>query len=243
MRSLIAVAALALLGCPREPLLDGVPPFAGELVLLKDRPVSGGAMLATVALSPPDVRTDFPGADTPLPGGNENPGRDADLHLELEIRYASEGVQGGNKAGDFVPYLIVEAEVENLDTSQVFQTVLVPHVSLVEGLHYGRNLALIESLGLSEAGYRVRVSIVPPALVTDVDFTEDPRGRSALSPGISIGPDLSPFLAGSVFSLRPLSARALDVIELNGAFTLTDFLSEEDGGGTGGSGGAPGYSY
>jgi hypothetical protein len=245
------VSALWLLGCTIEPLTpQAVPAFTGKVVLLKDRPVASGGVSLTLELTPPDGLTSFPSAEeAPLPGGNEDTSFSSDLRIELEARYAADKVQGGNKAGDFVPYLIAIASIENLDTGARLAVFLPPEVSLERGLHYGRNVALVEAVGVSEAGYKLTLQITPPALVSDDDALDKSaplstqlRGRSPLSPGISLAPDLAPFAQGTLFSVAPILARGADVTTLAAAFTLADFVEAADGGAADGAE-VPTYSY
>jgi hypothetical protein len=244
----LGVLGLCLLGCQLEPRFTGLPPFEGTLVLFQDRLIAGGAVSVGLLLTPPDT-LDFP--TVALPGGNEEPGPRADLHLALDTRYTAAGVLGSALAGDFVPFLIVQARLENLDTGDRITTFLIPEASLSQGYHYGRNLRLIESLGLSEAGYLVNVQIIPPALAGDPDavapdasLVEQQRGRSPLSPGIVIGPDLAPFTGGTVFSVEPIPDRQFSITALAGAFTLEDFLPLGAEGSEGaGSGEVPTYTY
>lgn len=218
---LLSLLALSLLACNVEPLFTAVPPFT-QLVLVKEAPVSAGGALATVSIEPPDAIS-FPSAeDAPLPGGNELlQVTQVDIYLQLDLRYAA-AVQGGQKKGDFVPYAIVEASIQNLDTDETFETFLTPHVSMKTGYHYGKNISLLNTVGLSETGYSVQVTINPPAMFGDPDFSQEALGASLLSPGLALASDFAPFSQGTLFSLRPVSERAQDAIVLASSFTLLD---------------------
>lgn len=247
--SLLSLPGLS--GCLVDSRLRELPPFEGTLVLLEDQRIAGGAISLGLTLTPPEP-LDFPSAErTPLPGGNEEPGALADLHLALDVRYTADNILGSARAGDFVPFLIVQARLENLDDGARFTTFLVPEVSLSSGYHYGRNLRLIDSLGPSEAGYLINLSIIPPSLAGDpsavspgASLLEQQRGSSALSPGITVGPDLAPFTAGTVLTVVPMAERQFSITTAAAAFTLQDFLPLEEEGSAGqGSGDVPTYSY
>jgi uncharacterized protein involved in high-affinity Fe2+ transport len=214
----------ALGACKVEPLFSAVPTFT-QLVLVQDKPVSGGAMLATLSLETVDV-VDFPSAEeAPLPGGNENiKAEESDLYLQLDLRYAA-ALQGGQKINDFVPYMIVEASIENLDTKQSASFFLIPHASIKDGYHYGRNVRLAQDLGLSEVGYAVSVKVNPPALLNDIDLNQNELGRSPLSPGVIAAPDFSPFTNGTLFSLKPLTTRSQDAVIVQDTFTLFELIA------------------
>jgi hypothetical protein len=128
---------------------------------------------------------------------------------------------------------------------------LIPEVSFAGSYGYGRNVALLETLGLSELGYLVTVRIDPPALAGDPSATAEgagalaqAKGTSVLSPGVSVGLDLSPFLQGTVFTVHAIGDRQGDTTTIVGAFTLADFqAAEEEGSETGGTGSIPTYTY
>jgi uncharacterized protein involved in high-affinity Fe2+ transport len=248
---LCAFLSLLFLGaCQVDTSLTEVPPFEGTIFLQKDLPISGGAVSLSLALTSPEFGLLFP-SET-LPGGNEEPGELSDLHVSVTPLYTANGILGAKKKNDFVPYLIVLASIENLDSGARVNVVMPPEVSLLEGYHYGRNLRLIDSLGTSEAGYKITIRIVPPALIGDASaidpeasLSEQQQGVSPLSPGVMLDPELKDFLKGSVFTLEPLgSPRQAAITTITGAFTLNDFLAVEEEGSEGqGSGDLPVYSY
>ena len=236
-------------GCLESTALTEVPPFEGTIFLQKDLPISGGAIAVSLTLTSPELGVSFP--TEALPGGNEEPGALADLHLSMTPLYTAAGVMGGNQEGDFVPYLIVSAAIENLDDGARADVILIPEVSSLEGYHYGRNLRLIDSVGVSEAGYKITLRIIPPALIGDASAVapgaslgEQQQGTSPLSPGVMLEPALEPFLQGSVFTLQPIGGRQAAITTIASAFTLNDFVAAEEEGSEGlGSGDLPVYSY
>lgn len=248
--TLLGAVALLGAGCEVEPLSEftAVPAFEGSIALVKDKPISGEAVLVSLLVNPPDPALNV--TEVAIPGGNEEP-RFPDIHISLKANYSAAGVLGSHAAGDFVPYLIVNARITNLDTSEILRVRLLPEVSFVDGYSYGHNIALVEALGISELGYAVAVSISPPALVGDPDGTAEganglaiSNGASPLSPGISVGPDLAPFLQGTVLTIHDIGNRQGDTTSISGAFTLSDFVAaEEEGTETGGTGTVPTYTY
>jgi uncharacterized protein involved in high-affinity Fe2+ transport len=244
-----ALLSLSVSGCQVSTALTEVPAFEGTIFLQKELPISGGAIEVSLALTSPEFGLSFPSVT--LPGGNEEPGELADLHLSMVPLYTADGVLGANKKNDFVPYLIVSAAIENLDDGARLDVILSPEVSLLEGYHYGRNLRLLDSVGVSEAGYKITLRIIPPALIGDASaispeasLSEQQQGASPLSPGIMLEPTLEPFLQGTVFTNAPIGGRQAAITTIAGAFTLNDFLAAKEEGSEGqGSGDLPVYSY
>ena len=196
--------------------VEEVPEFEGELILADEQPASGGAMTVTLEIAPPDA-IDHPANPSGVPVSEE----EADIHFEAQIRYTS-AILGGRNAGDFVPYLHVVLNLTNRDSGETMRTPLVPHVGIAEGYHYAKNLALVDTLGASEAGYDAEVTITAPD-----DYGMG--GMSAVSPGLIRHSDISPTdLSGTVLGPTP--------VVVSGSFLLGDFktiVSEDVGGGYG----------
>ncbi|MBI2896871.1 MAG: iron transporter [Deltaproteobacteria bacterium] len=69
----------------------------------------------------------------------------ADVHFEVQLRYAATRVLGGRNAGEFVPYQKVHVRIENTTTASeenVLEMDLAPHVGHGEGWHYASNVLL-----------------------------------------------------------------------------------------------------
>ena len=216
---LLSGALLMVAGCDSgaDPAVEQVqfPEAGGELILEKNKPVSGGAMKVTLEIAPPD---DIISPDNPV-GGPLTSKAEADIHFEAQIRYTG-AVLGGRNKGDFVPYLNVELVLTNRDSGKKSKTwALVPHVGIAEGFHYARNIALVETLGASEAGYDADVTITAPAPFGD-------PGASSISPGIVMHSDISDNqnIAGTLLGPDP--------VVISAGFILGDFktiMSEEAG--------------
>lgn len=80
---------------------------------------------------------------------------EADVHLEADIT-ADANNPVGFGVGEFVPYLQVKYEIENVSTGEVQKGSFMP-MNASDGPHYGANIKL------GPAGtYRIRVSIKAP---------------------------------------------------------------------------------
>ena len=215
---LIGILSL-LIGCDSNvpPAVETVPNFTGELVLVEDAPASSGNMTITLEVAPPDMILE---PAEPV-GGPLTPKTAADIHFEAQIRYSG-AVLGGKAEGEFVPYLNVNLKLTNRDTGKSLDTTLVPHVGIAEGFHYARNIALVDTLKASEAGYDAKVTITAPAQAGS-------SNQSAISPGIAMRSDISPTheRSGAVFGTDP--------VVVTGGFLLGDFKTiGSSQGGTGG---------
>ena len=203
---LVGVIGMAV-GCEggARPAVESVPEFEGEILLAEEQPASGGAMQVTVEIAPPD--------DILAPEGQTGeasiPKEAADIHFEVQVRYTGV-VLGGRNEGDFVPFLNVRLILTNRDTGETINTMLVPHVGIAEGYHYARNLALVETIGASEAGYDAEVTIRRPS-------EYGAAGMSPISPGLIKHSDIS--------SPSDLTGTLLgpDPVVVSGGFILGDF--------------------
>ena len=158
------------------PAEEVVGEFRGDLLLESESPVSGGTMSVTIEIAPPD---DIQVAATST-GEHHVSKEDADIFFETQIRYTG-ALLGGHNAGDFVPYLDVSVELTNRDTGESMKSPLVPHVSIAEGYHYGMNLALVDTLGASEAGYDATVTVNPATVTSGIIKHSDISSQSDTS--------------------------------------------------------------
>ncbi|MBI5498586.1 MAG: hypothetical protein HY904_26530 [Deltaproteobacteria bacterium] len=186
---------------------------AAPLVLV-ERPIAGGSVTARLVLEPAH------GVDAPatLPGGFFLPPA-ADLFLALDLRSTS-AVVGARVPGEFAAWLRVDAVVTGLDQHGALRVPLSPVVGIADGMRYARNLRIREDLGLSGAGYDVRVAIRRPAWAGDPD-------TEASSPGLVREADI---LGGETGTLLGEVATTLTT-----HFTLEDLATPPSAGG-----GAPG---
>ncbi|MHB1126709.1 MAG: iron transporter [Bacillota bacterium] len=79
----------------------------------------------------------------------------ADIHLEADIK-AIEGNQTGFGIGEFVPYLTVNYEIKNLDTSEKQTGSMMP-MNASDGPHYGVNVKM-----MGAGKYQLAYSIESP---------------------------------------------------------------------------------
>lgn len=219
---LLSGTLLMAVGCDGDarPAVEQVqfPEFGGELILAEDEPTSGGAMKVTLEIAPPDD-IDVPDSviEKYLNSPNNPVGSKAllqskaesDIHFEAQIRYTG-AVLGGRNEGEFVPYLGVALTLTNRDSGKSLNTTLIPHVGIAEGYHYARNIALVGTLGASEAGYDAEVTINNPVTFGDPD-------TSSISPGIVMHSDIagSQNIAGTLLGPDPVVVSA--------GFILGDF--------------------
>lgn len=195
---------------------DGGTPPSGFTVaaplLLDERPISNGLVHARVELRSPFT------ADAPenLDRGAYLQPPQADLHVNVDMRYTA-ALLGARAAQEMVPYLRLDLQVLNNDTNRQWTTNLVPLLNLADGLRYGRNISLRETVGLASAGYTLRVTVRRPTWAGDADVEQ-------LSPGVIREPDLQDGLAGTLLGEQ--------ATEIRTHFSLDDL---ENAGGTGGT--------
>ena len=83
---------------------------------------------------------------------------ETDIHIEMLITWADESPTG-SPVGGFIPYLNVEAIIENENGNS--KTVkLTPHLNITDNFHYAQNLKLPGDI---DDSYNVSISISPPS--------------------------------------------------------------------------------
>lgn len=122
------------------------------------------------------------------PHGIDLPASKADIHLEADI-HATEGNPNGFGAGEWVPYLGVSYQLENVDTGKVLKGVLMPMVA-VDGPHYGANIKMPGT-----GNYKLMFHIEPP--------TKHGFGRHTDSAS-GVGKWFQPFDVDYTFAYVPL---------------------------------------
>lgn len=108
-----------------------------------------------------------------------------DIHIEARVNWHADDTMtpDGTPGGGFVAYLNLTAEVTHEVTGAKQFVSLLPHVNLIDSLHYARNMALP-----GEAGdlYTVRIYVYPPdpfALSLHRDWRNN-YGRLLMAPRI-----------------------------------------------------------
>ena len=93
------------------------------------------------------------------------------VHIEARVNWAADedSIPEGTPAGGFVGYLVITAEVINPKTGAIANVDLVPHINLVDNLHYARNMALP---GEITDKYDVIFNVMPPPEYT-LSFHKD----------------------------------------------------------------------
>ena len=85
------------------------------------------------------------------------------VHIEARVNWAEDDIPEGTPPGGFVGYLIITAQVINPKTGAIANVDLLPHINLVDNLHYARNMALP---GEITDKYDVVFNVMPPAEYT-----------------------------------------------------------------------------
>jgi len=80
-------------------------------------------------------------ADTISPAFMHLPESETEVHFEVRANFEAAN-DYASAAGGFVPYLNVNVLVENRVTGDALQITLTPHMNLVDGFHYARNVDL-----------------------------------------------------------------------------------------------------
>ncbi|CAB3875949.1 iron transporter [Achromobacter mucicolens] len=89
------------------------------------------------------------------PPGMMRPAKDSDVHLEADI-HATAGNKTGFPEGEWVPYLVVNYEIQKVGSQNVQKGTFMPMVAN-DGPHYGENVKL-EGPGK----YKLKYTILPP---------------------------------------------------------------------------------
>ncbi len=80
-------------------------------------------------------------SDTIIPAVQNMPVSNADIHLEVRANLEASNIFGAANGG-FLPYLNVNVLIVNKRTGDSVQTILLPHINLIDGFHYARNVDL-----------------------------------------------------------------------------------------------------
>tara|TARA_Y100001970_G_C14224503_1_gene854737 strand:+ start:321 stop:857 length:537 start_codon:yes stop_codon:yes gene_type:complete len=103
----------------------------------------------------------FEGAvkDHVMPMGIHLPEDQTHVHIEARVNWDVNDIPAGTPEGGFVPYLYINAIVENQRTGVMTFVDLVPHINLIDNFHYARNITLP---GEDSDFYTVTFNIIPP---------------------------------------------------------------------------------
>ncbi len=66
----------------------------------------------------------------------------ANVHIEARANWAEENIPDGTPPAGFVAYLEMTAEITNQNTGDKSFVDLLPHINLIDNLHYARNIVL-----------------------------------------------------------------------------------------------------
>jgi len=138
----------------------------GFLFCILFKPVQAQAQELIIGeeLIEPGIRVIFEGAVkddvTPRPQNLEE--SRTDVHIEARVNWASNTsieAPEGTPRGGFVAYMNLSAEVINERTGESLQVDLIPHINLVDNLHYARNIPLP---GEIDDPFTVVFHVLPP---------------------------------------------------------------------------------
>ncbi len=172
--SLSTLMALALLVVPDEAHAVDPPRHPRARALGAEQEIAGVTLLGG-AIEAEVEAAEVAFTSTTFLNGAPQDGL-ADLHFEVQLRYAASRVLGGRNVGEFVPYQKVHVRIENTTTAseeRLLEMDLAPHVGHGEGWHYASNVLLPpgdDDVDPFNDIYRVTVSIetgVPVMLHAD----------------------------------------------------------------------------
>ncbi|MEM7401341.1 MAG: iron transporter [Pseudomonadota bacterium] len=103
--------------------------------------------------------------------------RKTDVHIEARANWDTENIPDGTPPEGFVAYMNISAEIINQHSGETIFVTLLPHVNLIDNLHYARNIALP---GHPDDLYIVKFSVNPPdkfSLATHADWRKEVGNR------------------------------------------------------------------
>ena len=134
-------------------------------VLLTTQVVTAEELVIGEELIEPGIQVIFEGAvkDTIVPADYHLAENKTHVHIEARVNWAEDSIPEGTPLGGFVGYLIITAQVINPKTGAIATVDLLPHINLIDSLHYARNMALP---GEITDKYDVIFNVMPPATYT-----------------------------------------------------------------------------
>ena len=76
------------------------------------------------------------------PNNKQLPKSETDIHIEALINWKEDIEIPSQIPGSFIPYLIVSANIQNQNTKERKILILEPHINLIDGFHYAKNVKL-----------------------------------------------------------------------------------------------------
>ncbi|MEM9424606.1 MAG: iron transporter [Spirochaetota bacterium] len=92
------------------------------------------------------------------------------IHIEARANWAEENIPEGTPPGGFVAYLAMTAEITNQATGYKTFIDLLPHINLIDNLHYARNVTLP---GKASDLYTVAFTVTAPTGKAYVSIHKD----------------------------------------------------------------------
>ena len=91
--------------------------------------------------------------------------KETHVHIEARVNWDAENIPEGAVPFGFVPYLYINAKIINEKTGLSTFIDLLPHINLIDNLHYARNISLPGSIN---DFYSVIFNVIPP---THIDLS------------------------------------------------------------------------
>lgn len=166
-----AAAVVASLGA----LIGMTAPLAAQELIIGEETVHPGIVFIFEAAVRDDV----------MPNAQHLSEGSTDIHIEARVNWAMDEdmTPDGTPPGGFVAYMNLTAEVTHEVTGDKQFVSLLPHINLIDNLHYARNMALPGEVGDL---YTVKIYVYPPdpfALALHRDWRNN-YGRLLMAPRI-----------------------------------------------------------
>ena len=84
--------------------------------------------------------------------------QDTDIHIEALVNWNDDISIDGQSAAGFIPYVNITSEIINENTNDKNVVELTPHINLIDGFHYAKNIKLP---GLRTDRYKLKFTITP----------------------------------------------------------------------------------
>lgn len=150
--------------CAAGLVLVGLPVAAKEYPIGKPQEKNGmeisAVYLQPIEMDPPDAM---------------RPAKDADVHLEADIKAAKDN-KNGFAQGDWIPYLSVDYELTKLDDKQTQKGSFMAMVAN-DGPHYGDNVKM-----MGPGKYKLLLTIAPPNKNPHVHFGRHTDKETGVGP-------------------------------------------------------------
>ncbi len=115
-------------------------------IFLTQIPLSSSEMILGTEKITKDITVVFEGAPRDkifsFPNNLHLSESETDVHIEALINWDEDIDIPSQVPGSFIPYLKVRTKITNQETDESKTIDLVPHINLIDGFHYARNIKL-----------------------------------------------------------------------------------------------------